>query len=82
MHRDIHGRCNDYSCNLRTPDGYCRVTACIRQIPTVTSSSTSGDYVEFLQQTAITDSGIKEYIKVYLKDHSLSDLMRILADII
>lgn len=82
MHRDIHGRCNDYSCNCRTSDGYCRVTACIKSVPTVTSSNTSGDYIQVLGQTSVTDFGIKEYIRVYLKDHSWSDLMRILADII
>lgn len=80
--KTIDGKCDDCSCAFRTLDGYCRVTACFKSVPTVTSSTTSGDYIEFLQQTAITDHGMKEYIKLYLKDHSLSDLMQILADIV
>lgn len=82
MHRDLHGICNDYSCSCRTSDGYCRVTACIKSVPTVTSSTTSGDSVEFIIKSSVSDDGLKEMIMLYLKNHTLSDLMKVIADIV
>ena len=82
MHRDRFGRCENYSCGCRTPDGYCQVTACIYSVPTVTSSATSGDSVEFVIQSSVSDESLKTFIELYLKNHTLSDLMRVLADIV
>ena len=82
MHRDRFGRCENYSCGCRTSDGYCQVTACIYSVPTVTSSATSGDSVEFVLQSSVSDESLKTFIELYLKNHTLSDLLKVLADIL
>ena len=78
--KTFDGKCGDYSCNLRTPEGYCRLTVCAKPQSVTTTNAT--EYVTIGYMTKITDEGIKSYIKLYLKDHSLSDLMQILADIV
>ena len=80
MHRDIHGMCNDYSCNLITPEGYCRVTACIKA--TSTTYTTNTELVEIGSLTKITDEGMKKYLQLYFKDHTLNELLFLLADIV
>ena len=80
--KTVDGKCDDLTCAFRAIDGYCRVTACIKSIPTVTSSTTSGDSVEFIIKSSVSDEGLKEMIKLYLKNHTLSDLMKVIADIV
>ena len=80
--KDQYGKCDNYSCACRTPEGYCRVTACIQAMPSVTSSAPSGDSVEFVIQSSVSDESLKTFIKVYLKNHTLSDLLKVLADIL
>lgn len=75
------GKCSDCSCYLRTSEGYCQLTACIKSSNSITYTNNT-DFVQVGSLTKITDEGIKSYIKLYLKDHSLSDLMQILADIV
>ena len=80
--KNSEGICTEYSCACRSSDGYCRLSACIKVAPSVTSSSTSGDYIEFVLQSSVSDASLKTFIELYLKNHTLSDLMRVLADIV
>ena len=80
--KTANGKCDDYSCVCRNASGYCMMTGCNKTAPTATSSSTSGEYTEFVIQSSVSDEGLKEIIKIYLKDHSWSDLMKVLADIV
>ena len=76
-------KCNDTDCVYRTSLGYCSVTGCRKMSGSITTTvADPGNYIEVVKQTSATDQGVKEYIELYLKDHSLSDLMRILADIV
>ena len=49
---------------------------------TTTTYPPKSDCVTIDTLTMITNSGMKEYIRVYLKHHTLSDLLKILADIV
>lgn len=80
--KTVDGKCDDFSCVCRNVSGYCMITGCSKTIPTVTSSSTSGEYTEFIIQSSVSDEGLKGMIKIYLKNHTLSDLMNVLADIL
>ena len=80
--KDQYGKCANFSCACMTPEGYCSLTACIHTMPSVTSSATSGDSVEFVLQSSVSDESLKTFIELYLKNHTLSDLMRVLADIL
>ena len=80
--KTVDGKCDDYSCGCRNVDGYCQLTACIKTVSSTTSSNTSGDYIFVLDKTAVTDYGMKKTIELYLKDHSWSDLMNVIADMI
>ena len=77
-----YGKCNNFSCACRTSDGYCRVTSCIQAMPSVTSSATSGDSIEYVVQSSVSDASLKTFIELYLKNHTLSDLLKVLADIL
>lgn len=80
--KTVDGKCDDFSCVCRNVSGYCMVTGCIKTVPTATSSSTSGEYTEFIIQSSVSDAGLKDMIKIYLKNHTLSDLLKVLADIL
>ena len=74
------GKCDAFSCPCRTELGYCSLSACLKH-SNVRIIST-GDFVEAGLMTELTDEGMEKYIKLYLKDHSVADLLKILADII
>lgn len=92
------GKCDDMGCPCRTELGYCALSACMNPnssstttyvnpntLPTkytTTAYPPKSDYVTMDTLTMITDSGMKEYIRVYLKDHTLSDLFKILSEIV
>ena len=80
------GKCDDFSCPCRTEYGYCSLSACLKHSNVWeaydTKTTSTGDFVEVGPMTELTDEGMKKYIQLYLKDHSVADLLKILADII
>ena len=80
------GKCDDFSCPCRTELGYCSLSACLKHSNVWEAYGTriisTGDFVEVGSMTNITDYGMRQYIQLYLKDHSVADLLKILADII
>lgn len=78
--KTVDGKCDDVSCVCRNASGYCMMTGCSKTAPTATSSSTSGEYTEFVIQSSVSDEGLKGMIKIYLKNHTVSNLLKVVAD--
>lgn len=84
------GKCDDVVCPYRTNTGYCMSIGCLKDSSTTTNTISNipinlpikNGYIEVGSLTKITDSGMKDYIRLYLKDHTLSDLFKILSEIV
>lgn len=73
------GKCDDCSCYLRTSEGYCQLTACIKSSSSITYTNS---FVQVGSLTKITDEDMTKYLQLYFKDHTLNELLYLLADII
>ena len=75
----VYSNCSDTSCPHRTALGYCKLTACNKS--TSTTYTNNSELVEISPLLKITDEGMKNYIKIYLRDHTLEDLVKLIASI-
>ena len=94
--RTPDGKCDDMRCPCRTELGYCALSACMKpstvtgQVPLGTTVYVNPDTIPWEYTTThspntmniITDSVMKEYLRVYLKHHTVSDLIKVLAEVI
>jgi len=72
------GKCDNNSCPCLNVNGYCNLTACM--IPVETYTNATSGYIEVLAQTNITDVGMAKAIEIYLRDHTVSELLKVVAD--